>query len=156
MFVVTVARAQFYWFMKAEHTPNNIDVTKPTSALTSCPGSRGTWSCRWLCSPRSWGTRLRAKVQAWSVLFQTQDRTHARAGIYRPGPREQTRKCAVIGWRSTSSNTDDILDVKLWHEKILRLHSIVFYISYSRGMFVKTIENILNCCYLENIFDAAK
>lgn len=41
--------------------------------LTSHQGSRGTWSGRRWCQPRSWGTRLQAEAPAWSLPLCSSD-----------------------------------------------------------------------------------
>lgn len=61
---LSLTRQKKLW---GENCVNNVRT------LTSHQGSRGTWSGRRWCQPRSWGTRLQAEAPAWSVPLCSSD-----------------------------------------------------------------------------------
>lgn len=95
-----LAHALLYPFIKTQ-APNNVDVTKPTSAhlraaqevveLDPADGRVRLEVGELVSEQKSRHGRFSA------AAFPKLDHRRARFGLYRAGPREGTRKCAVIG-----------------------------------------------------------
>lgn len=79
-------------------------------ALTSHPGSRGTWSDQRSCQPRSWGTSLPAEDQAWLVLLCSVGTMRKKRS--EPGPlawsnRDHVRSPEVGGVKSAATSNQE-------------------------------------------------